>query len=167
MNEVGNFNRASLEEAVREIKAACGDGPVALRGGVVEDPLAEAFPVTDPGVEPLGERVLVQLRTVKKVSAGGIVLVPETKETDQWNTQVAKVIRVGPLSFRNRSTGERWPEGEWVKPGDFVRVPRWGGDRWERPVEGQEEAALFVMFRDHELIGRVTVDPLSMRNYIL
>lgn len=142
----------SLEEAAKEAE-----------GKAIED----AFPNVDPGVEPFGERVLLQIRTVKKVSAGGIMLVPETKETDQWNTQIAKVIAVGSLAFRNRSTRERWPEGEWAKPGDFVRVPRWGGDRWERPVPGQEDSALFVMFKDHELSGRVTVNPLTMRNYIL
>ena len=24
-----------------------------------------------------------------------------------------------------------WPEGSWCEVGDYIRVPKWGGDRWE------------------------------------
>lgn len=129
--------------------------------------LHEAFPGVNPGAAPLGARVLVQLRTVKRTSSGGIVLVEESRETEKWNTQVARVVAVGPLAFRNRSTNELWPEGMWAGPGDFVRVPRWGGDRWEVPVEGREEPALFVIFNDHELIAKITGDPLAVKAYLL
>lgn len=129
--------------------------------------LGEAFPVVDPGVKPLGARILLQIKTVKKTTASGIVLVDETKETEKWNTQVAKVVEVGPLAFKNRETGQFWVEGAWVKEGEFVRVPRWGGDRWTVPVTGQEEPAYFVIFNDHEIIGKITGDPLAMSTYIL
>ena len=90
-----------------------------------------AFPTVDPGNLPLGGRILVQLRrTKKKTTSAGIILVEETRETEKWNAQVAKVIKLGPLAFRNRETMEPWPEGVWVKEGDFIRAPRWGGDRW-------------------------------------
>jgi co-chaperonin GroES (HSP10) len=129
--------------------------------------LDEAFPKADPGVKPLGARILVQIKTTKTTSSGGIILTPDTKETEKWNTQVAKVIAVGPLAYRNRNTMERWPEGIWVEEGDFIRVPRWGGDRIEVPIEGQEEPALFVIFNDHEAIAKITGDPLSFKNFIL
>jgi len=129
--------------------------------------LDEAFPVVDPSVKPLGARILVQLKTTKKTSSGGIFLVEETKSEEKWNTQVAKVIALGPLAFCNRETATPWPEGMWAKVGDFVRIPRWGGDRWTVPIEGQEEPAYFVIFNDHEAIGKITGDPLTMINYIL
>lgn len=127
--------------------------------------ISEVFPEVDPGAAPLGTRVLIQLRTPKAKSAGGILLTTDTKDTEKWNTQVGKVVAIGPLAFRNRSTQESWPEGSWVVVGDFVRVPKYGGDRWQIELEGRDPA-LFVMFNDHELIAKVTGDPLQMRAFI-
>jgi co-chaperonin GroES (HSP10) len=128
-----------------------------------------AFPVVPPGATPLGGRILVQLRrTKKKTSGSGIILVEETKETEKWQNMVAKVIYVGPLAFKHRDTMQSWPEGSWCEPGDFIRVPKWGGDRWEVDVPGQpdEDPALFAVFNDHEMIAKVTGDPLTMRAYL-
>lgn len=135
-----------------------------------EAELAWAFPSVDPGAEPLGGRILVQLRRTKnKTTSAGIILVEETKETEKWNNMVAKVIALGPLAFCHRETMQPWPEGVWCKPGDYLRVPKWGGDRWEVPVPGDdpnEEKALFMILNDHEVIARVTGDPLAMRAFI-
>jgi co-chaperonin GroES (HSP10) len=128
-----------------------------------------AFPSVDPGAKPLGGRILVQLRrTKKKTSGSGIILVEETKETEKWQNMVALVIHVGPLAFKHRDTMQSWPEGSWCEPGDFIRVPKWGGDRWEVEVPGQpdEDPALFAVFNDHEMIAKVTGNPLNMRAYL-
>jgi co-chaperonin GroES (HSP10) len=126
----------------------------------------EAFPKCDPGVHPFGSRVLVQVRTPKNKTKGGIILTSDTRETDAWNTQVAKVIDTGALAFRNRSTAEPWPEGDWCKPGDFVRVPKYGGDRWTvKTVDGEGEC-MFVIFNDLDIIGAVTGDPLAVKAFI-
>jgi co-chaperonin GroES (HSP10) len=131
--------------------------------------LAWAFPSVDPGAKPLGGRILVQLRrTKKKTSGSGIILVEETKETEKWQNMVAKVIHVGPLAFKHRDSMKSWPEGSWCEPGDFIRVPKWGGDRWEVAVPGQddEDPALFAVFNDHEMIAKVTGNPLNMKAYL-
>lgn len=129
--------------------------------------LADAFPPVDPGVVPYGSRVLVQIRTPKTKSKGGIILTPDTKETELWNTQTAKVVAVGALAFKNRNTMEPWPEGAWCKPGEFVRVPKYGGDRWQVPVSKDgSEFALFVIFNDLDVIGLVTGDPLEIKAFI-
>jgi co-chaperonin GroES (HSP10) len=129
----------------------------------------EAFPEVKPRLTPLGARVLVQLKTTKKTSSGGIVLVEETKDTEKWNTQIAKVIKLGPLAFCNRETGLPWAEGMWVSTGDYVRVPRWGGDRVEVKVEGTDDKALFCVFNDHELMAKIddAETALKMVNFIL
>lgn len=124
-----------------------------------------AFPAVDPGVEPFGSRVLVQIRRSKERTASGLFLVSETKDTEKWNTQIAKVVSMGPLAFKNREKGEAWVEGDWCKKGDFIRCPKYGGDRWEVPI-ADEEPALFVIYNDLDLIGRVTVDPLSVKAFI-
>ena len=119
-----------------------------------EAELAWAFPSVNPGAEPLGARVLVQLRrTKKKATSAGIILVEETKETEKWNNMVAKVLMIGPLAFKKRDTMESWPEGAWAQVGDYIRVPN-------------EDPALFMILNDHELIARVTGDPLEMRAFI-
>ncbi len=132
--------------------------------------MAWAFPSVDPGAQPLGGRVLVQLRrSRKKTTKAGIVLVEETKETEKWNTQVAKVIAVGPLAFRHRDSMNPWPEGSWCAVGDFIRVPKWGGDRWEVKVPGEdhlEDPALFMIVNDHEVIARITTNPLETKAFL-
>lgn len=129
--------------------------------------LDEAFPVADPGVKPYGSRVLVQIRTPKKKSKGGIILTNETVETDKWNVQTAKVVAIGPLAFKNRDTMKEWAEGAWCEAGEFVRVPKYGGDRWQVPIPGNEaEEAMFVIFNDLDIIGKVTGDPLAIKAFI-
>lgn len=134
-----------------------------------EAELQEAFPDVDPGAIPVGGRVLVQWRNSKStVTASGIVLVEETKETEKWNNQVAKVVAIGPLAFKKRDTLEPWPEGNWIEVGDYVRMPKWGGDRWE-VVWGDArlgQIALFSVFNDHEVIAKVTDDPLKVKAFI-
>ena len=130
-----------------------------------EQTLDEAFPKADPGVEPFGSYVLIQIRNPKVKTASGIILQNDTQDTEKWNTQVGVVIQVGPLAFKNRNTMESWPEGAWCKAGDYVRVAKYGGDRWEVKVD-DDTTALFVIFKDTDLIGRVTTDPLKIRAFL-
>jgi co-chaperonin GroES (HSP10) len=126
-----------------------------------------AFPEVDPGIEPLGSRVLVQLRRVKNTTASGIILTNDSREHEKYNTQVTKVISIGPLAFKKRDTMEPWPEGIWAAVGDFVRVPKYGGDRFEVKIpEDPEEPALFMLLNDHELIAKITGDPMQFWEYL-
>jgi len=131
--------------------------------------LAWAFPSVDPGAKPLGGRILVQLRRAVKKTKSGIFLPHETQETEKWQNMVAKVIEIGPLAFKHRDTMQGWPEGSWCSVGEFIRVPKWGGDRWEVAVPGEdenEEPSLFMILNDHEVIAKLTGDPLAMKAFI-
>ena len=129
--------------------------------------MAWAFPEVKPGQRPVGGGVIVQLRRIKK-TAGRIIIVDETKENEKWNNMIGKVVAIGPLAFKNRDTMQPWAEGSWAEVGDFVRVPRWGGDRWERVVPGEDgkDPVLFMTCNDHELISAITDDPLSFKAYV-
>jgi co-chaperonin GroES (HSP10) len=127
--------------------------------------LDEAFPAVDPGVQPFGSRVLCQIRLAKKKTAGGIILTGDTKDTETWNTQIAKVVSIGSLAFKNRNTQQSWPEGSWCEVGDFVRVPKYGGDKWTVKINDDEEV-IFVILNDLDLIGKVTGDPLAMKAFV-
>ena len=105
--------------------------------------LAEAFPEVDPLVEPCGDNVLVQIRSPKRTTKGGIHLVTDVRDTEFWATQVAKVLALGPVAYRYHDTLEYWPEGPWCNVGDFVRIPKHGGDRCPNyPSEGDARYVL-------------------------
>lgn len=127
----------------------------------------EAFPAIPLPLEPCGERLLVQLRTPKSKTAGGIILSDDTREAELWNEQTAKVVAIGPCAFRNRETLKPWKEGMWCKVGDFVRIPKYGADRIKVPVgNGAEDIALFVTIKDTEVLAKVIVDPLSIQSFV-
>lgn len=139
--------------------------------------LARAFPDIEPGFKPFGSRICVQLRSPRLYSVGGIRFPDEVIETEMWNTQIAKVIAVGPVAFRNRTTLEMWPEGAWATIGDYVRIPKFNQDKWfmEYPIKlkglgGREfdgtERVLFMHINDLDLIAGKTGDPLEVKAYI-
>jgi len=132
------------------------------------DSIDQAFPEVDPGLIPFGSRVLVQKRSPRTVTKGGIIVPDDTQETEFWNTQVAKVITLGPVAFKNRDTLEVWPEKEWCEVGAYVRVPKYGGDTWfvDLPEATGLDKACFVLFNDLDLIGQITCDPLDVIAYL-
>jgi co-chaperonin GroES (HSP10) len=132
-----------------------------------QEDLDAYFPDVPPGVTPLGSRVLVQIRTPRWISRGGIMFPEESRDTERDNTQVAKVIALGSLAYHNRTDGKVWVEGAWAEPGNYVRVPKYAGDRWELPIPGARngEKAVFAIFNDFDVIGRITGDPTQIRAF--
>lgn len=151
--------------------------------------LEEAFPTVDPGVTPLGYMGVFQIRHPKLVTRGGIILAGESGKTEHYNTQVAKVISLGPLCFKtikpiksqmpdqpDRDVIVDWPEGAWFKVGDYVRVPRYGGDRFfvsftrkfsvgDGDTETVKDQMIFAFFAVKSVLGLIP-DPLSTMAYI-
>lgn len=139
------------------------------------DTLEAAFPEVYVGTRPVGGNILIQLRRVKKATKSGLILVEETRDTERAQNAIGKVIAVGPLAYKNRDTMQPWPEGSWCQVGDYVRIPRWSGDRFavELPrAEGDDprapaEEINFTTMKDHEVWS--VLDPavvLSMKSYI-
>ncbi len=134
-----------------------------------EQPMEQAWPNVDCMHEPTGSSVLVQIRSAKTKTKGGILLSSDVQDTIKWNTQTAKVIACGPMAFCNRDTMKPWPEGAWCKVGDFVRVPKHGGDRWEVAFtddDGEEQFALFCLFNDLDIKARVKGDPRDVVAFV-
>lgn len=136
-------------------------GHVSFTQAMAEE-LAAQFPEADPGLLPLGTRILVQIQKEQTKSQGGLDLPDEVKDRLKWNEQTCRVIALGPLAYRNPNTGEAYAEGNWCNPGDFIRVPKYSGDKSEVLLPNGEKA-LFVVFNDREVISKVTGDPLSFR----
>jgi co-chaperonin GroES (HSP10) len=143
--------------------------------------LEMAFPAIEFAHQPCGEFVIVQLRSARRFSASGLDL-SAAKQTEEDNTQVALVAAIGPGCFKNRSTGELWPEGPWYKVGDYVRCPKYGGDRITakvkyhlpermvgvqmRDAEEVEDDVVFAVFKDRDIHAVVTGDPLQVKAYL-
>lgn len=116
----------------------------------------ECFPEIDPGVEVVGDRVLVQLRREKTTSKGGIILVDETKQTLRFNETVAKVIQLGPLAYKNLDDElSDWKEGPWCKVGDLVRTIKYGGDRFVVQPDDDGAPVVFITIQAREIISKI------------
>lgn len=126
----------------------------------------EMFPNIDPEFSPFGHRVVVQIRRVVNKTSSGIILSTGAKEEEIYNGQVAKLIAVGPLAFKKRTTGEEWPEGVWASVGQFVKVPRWGGDRWTVDLRDGLEPVMLAILSDADLIGAYTGDVTKVRSHL-
>jgi co-chaperonin GroES (HSP10) len=133
----------------------------------VSSPIDEAFPEMDFGIAPAGSRILVQIRRPKTKSKGGILFAEYSKQAEQDNTQVAKVIAIGPLAYHNRDSMKPWPEGAWCKVGDYVFVSKYAGARWKRVIPNtQGETVEFVIFNDLDVLGTVYIDPLEVQAHV-
>jgi len=115
----------------------------------------ECFPNVDPGVEILGDRVLVQLRREKITSKGGIILVDETKQTLRFNETVAKVVDIGPLAYKSPDDLTPWPEGPWCQVGDLVRTIKYGGDRFVVQPDDDGAPVVFITLQAREVISKI------------
>jgi co-chaperonin GroES (HSP10) len=144
------------------------------RPGILSQTLEEAFPNVDPGVTPFGSLVLIQVKAAATKTKSGLILTSDTIETESDNTRVAKIIAMGPLAFHTRDTQTPWPEGNWVEPGDYVRIPIYGGDRW-RVLVGEVKGpkgdttkifAEFALIEDLQLKGKITGDPLAQLAFL-
>lgn len=152
------------------------------------DSYEEAFPTVDPGVQPFGIMGVFQIRQAKQVSKGGIILVSQVESDQHYNTQIAKVISLGPLCFKTvkelppsdlqpmgRDVIVPWPEGQWFKVGDYVRVPKYGGDRFfvnheRKTTENGEKLTvkdqiIFAFFKVKDILGRID-NPLVGMAYL-
>lgn len=115
----------------------------------------ECFPEIDPGVEILGDRVLVQLRREKVTSKGGIFLVEETRQTLRFNETVAKVIGIGPLAYKSPDDLTPWPEGNWCNVGELVRTIKYGGDRFVVQPDDDGAPVVFITLQAREVISKI------------
>lgn len=151
--------------------------------GYEYDSIDEAFPDVQPGLNPMGNMVLVMVRQPRLRTAGGIQILADARQTEFDNTQVGKVVSMGPLAFHSRDTYKLWPEGAWCQVGDFVRISKYQGDRFavtyqrmdfEFDEKGKRreflvtDRAVFVQFKDLALLGKYPTaeDALAAKAYL-
>lgn len=114
-----------------------------------EEYVKQHFPSASCGAEPVGNKILVQLRTIKSMSSGGILLANDTQEFNNGNTRIAIVRKLGHIAFKNRETGVQWGEGAWAEIGDVVIIPAFGGFRFDLDIPGSKDKAIFATLNDY------------------
>lgn len=131
--------------------------------------LLELFPEFDCPIQPIDERVTVQVQSARTKTTTGLYLPQDTQDAEKWNQQTAKVVALGERAFTHKN-GLRLPDPKNVYAiGDFVRVPLYGGDKVEVKEFTDREASntvLFVTYKWYEIIAQITGDPLSIKTII-
>lgn len=125
------------------------------------------FPPIECPIEPIEDRIVVQLRRPPVTTKSGLILASDTRATEKWNECVGKIIAIGKEAEK---TAESWG----LQENDFVRIPLYGGDRIavtcpdNYKFSGESESAdiLLVTLRVHEVLSKIVVDPTTIQTYI-
>lgn len=135
-----------------------------LLGADYSDAMQQAFPDVEPpyGV-PFGYLCLLQLRQPIKRTRGGIIIPDNEQDAERYRVQSALVRAIGTAAFHDRQTGKEWVEGAWFGPGDFIRCPMFGGDRFDVPFGAGDDRVTFVFIREVDAVAPVVGDPLSVK----
>lgn len=132
-----------------------------LRGDDRDERMRLAYPSIVPPCRPCGTLVLVQLKRPNATFRMGLIKAEDTRDLQRWEAQIGLVKSLGPLAYRDE-TGEVWETGQWCAPGDYVRVPKHGLDKFFVTPEGGKagDRVIFAFVRDRDIRGVWTGDPL-------
>jgi len=119
-----------------------------LNPELVDKGLLERMPT------PTGWRLLILPYRGSGQTEGGIVLPHEVIEKNQVSTQVGYVLKVGPLAYDDK---EKFPDGAWCQPKDWVMFARYAGSRFL--IDGGEVRIL----NDDEILATI-LSPEDIKN---
>lgn len=147
--------------------------------------LLEAFPQVDCNETPLGDCIIVQLKLPPKRLGSGLILSSESRDQENYDNTVGKVISIGPDSFKyfskDEGTLKKWPGERWYNVGDYVRVPKhprtgffkkvtheykfeqvFRDDNGEEHKESvtEKEHVVFCILQEAEILSKIN-DPLK------
>jgi len=114
---------------------------------VTDEQLEAALP------KPCGFKLLLALPEVEETHNGLLLKARETVHIEQQTTVVALVLDVGPDAYKDPV---RFPSGAWCKPGDYVLIGPYRGQRFT--VYGREYRLL-----NDDCIEGVVPDPKGYR----
>lgn len=105
---------------------------------------------------PQGWKILVEKKKPKEKTDGGIILTDKSKEEESYMTICAKIVRIGPLCWHDRETGEPWRGPRWAKEGDWVIIPKF--TQFKLEIDERE----YRFINDDEVIA-VVPDPTKIK----
>ena len=100
---------------------------------------------------PAGFRILLKPRELQEKTAGGIILVDETKHHQKLATNISQVVAMGPVCYEDKSQ-------KWCNVGDWVLTGKYVGSKLRYDEED------YVIINDDEVIGLVPdPDKISLK----
>ena len=118
-------------------------------GERVLDPAKVDGSLLDRMPNPTGWRILILPYRGRSQTEGGIYIPEQVLEDGQIQTVVGYVLKQGPLAYNDP---EKFPDGPWCKPKDWVVFARYAGSRFR--IDGGEVRIL----NDDEIIATIS-DP--------
>lgn len=134
-----------------------GNGELAVPGHVQQQAPQERE-MTDEEMDaampiPCGFKVLVVMPEVETTFGSGLVKTDDTIKAETTMSVVALVVQLGPDAYMDK---ERFPSGPYCKPGDYVLIAPYQGQRF---CVGKKE---FRLLNDDSILG-IAADPRSYR----
>jgi co-chaperonin GroES (HSP10) len=99
--------------------------------------------------QPTGWKLLCVLIDVDNTYESGLLKADETMRTEELTSPVLFVMEVGPQAYKD---AEKFPDGAWCKPGDFILTRPYTGTRVK--IHGKE----FRLINDDQ-VEAVVQDP--------
>ena len=103
-------------------------------------------------ITPLGYHILIELLEVKKESKGGIILESSTVNMEQDAMQVGKVLKLGPICYKNHDSGINSADEWGFAVGDFVQFP----SHTHLRAAGEKSNLVFVL--DYDIKAKVNIN---------
>lgn len=97
-------------------------------------------------IHPTGHRVLVQLKQVEEVTAGGIYLPGKHAERETKAMQEALVIEIGQSAFKGFDDGH-----PWCAVGDTVMIAKYSGEDRKDEATGH----ILRIINDEDIFARL------------
>lgn len=127
---------------------------VAMDKAMLNDQWISQEEAPDPDVLPEvpGFHLLIRPVSVKEQTKGGIILPDSTKNDIGLLTTVGKVLKVGDIAYKDTN---KFPNGAWCKPGDYVCYGKHSGQKFF-----YKGVRLLLLFDDQ--ISMVVEDPKEL-----
>ena len=108
--------------------------------------------------EPRGFKLLIEKPKPKEKTDGGILLPDQAIEAENYLSICAKLVKIGPMAWKDRETGKWWNGGPWANVGDWLIIPKFTQFRME--IDDKE----YRFINDDEVIAVVS-DPTVIKVY--
>ena len=105
--------------------------------------------ISEDQITPCGYHVLIELREVEETTESGILLTSAMQNREQAAMPIGKILKFGPLCYKNHDSGIDSPEEWGVKVGDHVQFPA----HTYMKVAGEKSNLVFIL--DHDIKARV------------
>jgi co-chaperonin GroES (HSP10) len=79
-----------------------------------------------PGIDPTEFNIIIAPETAETVTAGGIILLDNSKEAKDMASMIGRLVKVAPLAF-SYAKAEEWGDARKPRPGDRVLFGKYAG----------------------------------------